>query len=45
MAKSDMSVDEFLQLCKEVLIHNGYKIIKEDKLARIPELIRNQIVP
>ena len=26
MAKSDMTVDEFFNLCKEVLEHNGYKV-------------------
>lgn len=26
MAKSNMSFDEFINLCKEVLVHNGYKI-------------------
>ena len=29
MAKSELMVDEFIELCKEVLIHNGYKISKE----------------
>ena len=28
MAKSDMSLDDFLQLCKEVLNHNGYSVNK-----------------
>jgi hypothetical protein len=28
MAKSDMSLDEFIQLCKDVLEHNGYKIYR-----------------
>ena len=28
MAKSDMTVDEFFNLCKEVLEHNGYKVNK-----------------
>ncbi len=27
-AKSDMTVDEFIQLCKEVLMHNGYSVTK-----------------
>lgn len=27
MSKSDMTKDEYIQLCKEVLIHNGYQII------------------
>jgi 5-methylcytosine-specific restriction endonuclease McrA len=26
MAKLDMSVDEFILMCKKVLIHNGYKV-------------------
>ena len=28
-AKTDMSVEEFVQLCKEVVKHNGYKIVPE----------------
>lgn len=26
IAKSDQSVDELLQLCKDILTHNGYKV-------------------
>lgn len=26
MAKSDMLVEDFIKLCKDVLIHNGYKV-------------------
>ena len=29
VAKNDMSVDEFLQLCKEVLEYNGYIVTKQ----------------
>lgn len=29
MAKNELLVEEFLQLCKEVLIHHGYTITKE----------------
>lgn len=29
LAKSDMLVKEFLELCKDVLIHNGYKVTNE----------------
>lgn len=29
MAKSDLTVDEFINLCKEVLEFNGYKVSKE----------------
>lgn len=28
-AKDDLSVEKFLQLCKEVLIHNGYEVKKK----------------
>jgi len=28
-AKNDLTVDEFIELCKDVLEHNGYKVIKE----------------
>ena len=28
MAKSDLTLEEFISLCKEVLIHHGYKIEK-----------------
>lgn len=46
MAKGDMSLDEFLQLCQEVLEHNGYKVIKmEDKLIGVSGLPAKQIVP
>jgi 5-methylcytosine-specific restriction endonuclease McrA len=27
-AKSDMTINEFIQICKEVLEHNGYRVIK-----------------
>lgn len=28
MAKNDLSIDELIELCKDVLTHNGYKILK-----------------
>ena len=28
-AKSDMSIDEFINLCKQILTHNGYTVKKE----------------
>jgi hypothetical protein len=34
MSKSDMTEDEYVQLCKEVLILRGYKIILESKSVR-----------
>lgn len=34
MAKSDMTVKEFLELCKEVLEYNGYIVQKEDEPKR-----------
>jgi predicted transcriptional regulator len=30
MAKNDMTEQEFLELCKKVLINHGYSVIKED---------------
>ena len=29
MAKNDMLVEEFLQMCKEVLIHHGFDVRKK----------------
>ena len=29
-AKSDLSKDEFLKLCEDVLKHNGYKVEEPD---------------
>ena len=46
MAKGDMSLDEFLTLCREVLEHHGYNVIKtEGKLARVSGCGANAIVP
>lgn len=33
LAKSDMTIDEFLQLCKEVLEFNGYEIRKRTEVV------------
>lgn len=29
VAKGELTLDEFIQLCKEVLLHNGYDVIKK----------------
>lgn len=31
MAKSDMMLDEFIDLCKKVLLHNGYEVKKKQE--------------
>lgn len=46
MAKSDMTVNEFLALCKEVLEYNGYEVNKmEGKLTGVSGCGANAIVP
>lgn len=32
LAKTDMLIDEFLEVCKSVLEYNGYKVIKDSSL-------------
>ena len=46
MAKGDMSLDDFLTLCREVLEHNGYEVNKlEGKLTGVSGCGANAIVP
>lgn len=32
ISKTDMTIDEFLEMCKSVLEYNGYKVIKDSSL-------------